>query len=229
MPRHTLHGPTMGTRWSATCELPAESASPARHAALHAALAATVQQVDDGRIVLGHPIEPLVGRPSDPALLAMFSRIFTDLFGGAWDVQVVHATARPAAPAQQSRPAAAQQSKRQEFTRPSRVGQAADRRPPVDDGPPPPEPPPEPEEPWPVEPKPDEELTDAERDEMVATAHDGSPDARLDPDQVALELLKSELGARPVDDGTAPDGPHQDSTRQNGTRQNGTRAVLTRA
>ena len=46
MPRHTLHGPTMGTRWSATCELPAESASPARHAALHAALAATVQQVD---------------------------------------------------------------------------------------------------------------------------------------------------------------------------------------
>ena len=46
MPRHTLHGPTMGTRWSATCELPAESASPTRHAALHAALAATVQQVD---------------------------------------------------------------------------------------------------------------------------------------------------------------------------------------
>lgn len=46
MPRHTLHGPTMGTRWSATCELPAESDSPARHAALHAALAATVQQVD---------------------------------------------------------------------------------------------------------------------------------------------------------------------------------------
>ena len=46
MPRHTLHGPTMGTRWSATCELPAESASPALRVALHAALAATVQQVD---------------------------------------------------------------------------------------------------------------------------------------------------------------------------------------
>ena len=46
MPRHTLHGPTMGTRWSATCELPAESDSPALRAALHAALGATVQQVD---------------------------------------------------------------------------------------------------------------------------------------------------------------------------------------
>ena len=36
--RHVLNGPTMGTRWSATCELPAESASPTLHAALHAAL-----------------------------------------------------------------------------------------------------------------------------------------------------------------------------------------------
>ena len=60
-----------------------------------------------------------------------------------------------------------------------------------------PEPAPEPEEPEP--PRADEELTDAERDEMVADARTGSPERRLDPDQVALELLKSELGARPLE------------------------------
>ena len=69
-------------------------------------------------------------------------------------------------------------------------------------GPPPPEAPPEPEEPRPAEPVPDEELTDAERDEMVAHARHSAPDERLDPDQVALEILKSELGARPVDNGS---------------------------
>ncbi|NED61624.1 hypothetical protein G3I15_11900, partial [Streptomyces sp. SID10244] len=62
---------------------------------------------------------------------------------------------------------------------------------------PPPEHAPEPEEPEP--PRPDEEITDAERDEMVADAHSGPPERRLDPDQVALELLKSELGARPLE------------------------------
>lgn len=163
--------------------------------------AATVQAVSDGVIVLGHPIAPLVGRLSDPALILMFNGIFSEIFGGVWQVQIVHAPGGQAAPANSTRAVPPrQQSKRQEFTRPSRVGQAADRARAVDDGPPPPEPPPEPEEPWPA-PKPDEDLTDAERDEMVATAHDGTPDERLDPDQVALELLKAELGARPIEGG----------------------------
>ncbi|MFZ2509575.1 MAG: DNA polymerase III subunit gamma/tau, partial [Gordonia sp. (in: high G+C Gram-positive bacteria)] len=166
--------------------------------------AATVQAVGDGTVVLGHSDSGLVGRLSDPTRLEMFNEIFSQIFGGSWQVQVVHA-APGASPATSNRsPRQPAPVKRQEFTRPSRVGQAADRRRAVDDGPPPPEPPPEPEEPWPAEPKPDEELTDAERDEMVATAHDGTPDKRLDPDQIALELLKSELGARPVDGGSAP-------------------------
>ena len=40
--RQTLHGPTMGTRWSVTCDMPAGTDT----AALHAALAAAVDTVD---------------------------------------------------------------------------------------------------------------------------------------------------------------------------------------
>jgi DNA polymerase-3 subunit gamma/tau len=62
-----------------------------------------------------------------------------------------------------------------------------------------PEPEPEPEPvPTPPEPVDDEDLTDAERDEMIATARDSTPDPRQDPEQVAIELLATELGARPI-------------------------------
>lgn len=163
--------------------------------------AATVQSVGDGVIVLGHPIPPLVARLSEPGRIDMFNRIVADLFGAGWQVQVIHAQGAPASAAPNRQGPGAAAPRRQEFTRPSRGNRGAERRS-ADDGPPPPEPPPEPEEPWPAEPIPDEELSDSERDEMVASAHTGTPDPRLDPDQVALELLKSELGARPVDDGS---------------------------
>ena len=162
--------------------------------------AATVQAVGEGSVVLGHNNPPLVGRLSEPSRLQMFGEIFSEIFGGQWQVQVVHAQSAPAPAAAANRQNRPSQQPRPTFTRPSRPGQGADRRRTDDAGPPPPEPPPEPEEPWPAEPVPDEELTDAERDEMVANVHEGTPDARLDPDQVALELLKSELGARPVDE-----------------------------
>ncbi|WP_155821196.1 hypothetical protein [Gordonia hirsuta] len=162
---------------------------------------AGVQAVGDGVIVLGHPIEPLIGRLSESGRREMLNQIIADFFGPGWQVQVVHAPPGSATPAAQNRPPAAPaRPRRQEFTRPSRANQLAERRPSFDDGPPPPEAPPEPEEPWPAEPIPDEELTDAERDEMVASARDGVADKRLDPDQVALELLKSELGARPFEE-----------------------------
>ena len=171
--------------------------------------AATVQAVDPvdgggGTIVLGHPHQPVAGRLSDPARIDLLNRVFGELFGPGWQIQVVHAQGGPptGSPTAGQRGAPAPPPKRQVFTRPSRPSASADRRPSADAGPPPPEPPPEPEEPWPAEPVPDEELSDAERAEMVASAHTGAPDARLDPDQVALELLKSELGARPVNDGS---------------------------
>ncbi|UQE75330.1 DNA polymerase III subunit gamma and tau [Gordonia sp. PP30] len=165
--------------------------------------AATVQSVGDGVAVLGHPNPPLVGRLSEPARLQMFGEVFSAVFGGQWQVQVIHAQGGPAqatAPAQRGPQQAQRQPPRQTFSRPSRSESGGRRR--GDDVPPPPEPPSEPEEPWPAEPVPDEELSDSERAEMVASAHSGTPDPRLDPDQVALELLKNELGARPVIDGS---------------------------
>ena len=167
---------------------------------------ASVQDVADGVIVLSHPHPALVGRLTDARGSGILNAATAEVFGPQWQMRVEAGQAGGApngAPTQPSRP----EPKRQAFQRPSRPeaagrGQGPSHGP--DDGPPPPEAPPEPEEPWPSEPPvpvPDEELSDAERDEMVAGAHEGKPDARLDPDQVALELLKSELGARPVEGG----------------------------
>ncbi len=58
------------------------------------------------------------------------------------------------------------------------------------------------EEPLPPEPQADPvDAQRAEEDELIAEAHDDEAEAapRRDPDEVALELLKSELGARPID------------------------------
>ncbi|GAA3711254.1 DNA polymerase III subunit gamma and tau [Gordonia hankookensis] len=155
---------------------------------------ASIQGVDGQTIVFGHTTEMLVGRLSNEHagnLRAAVQRVF----GPGMDARCVHASGptvqaqppRGAGDREPSRPA----PKRPAYSRPSRgrdQSQSAT---------PPPEHAPEPEEPEP--PRPDEEITDAERDEMVADAHSGPPERRLDPDQVALELLKSELGARPLE------------------------------
>lgn len=98
-------------------------------------------------------------------------------------------TAAPAAPAPTTAAAAPP------YVRPSRGAGAASAS---GDAPEPePEPEPEPVQ-APPEPVDDEDLTDAERDEMIATARDSTPDPRQDPEQVAIELLATELGARPI-------------------------------
>jgi DNA polymerase-3 subunit gamma/tau len=59
------------------------------------------------------------------------------------------------------------------------------------------------DEPPPPEPRPDPmDAQRAEEDELIAEAvRDGGEDVapRRDPEEVALELLKTELGARPID------------------------------
>jgi DNA polymerase-3 subunit gamma/tau len=57
-------------------------------------------------------------------------------------------------------------------------------------------------EPLPPEPQPDPaEAQRAEEDDMIAEAHDDGAEAapRRDPEEVALELLQTELGARRID------------------------------
>ncbi|MFW0793468.1 DNA polymerase III subunit gamma and tau [Gordonia sp. CPCC 205515] len=166
--------------------------------------AATIHDLQDQTVVIGHPAEVLVGRLSAPHATGILRDALREVFETELDVQTIHVPPGAAVPTSTptrttSEPQAPQQ--RPKFSRPSRSGgQSGAEQSGGGTGQPSEELPPEPEpEPEPTPPRSDEELTDAERDEMVADAHSGAPESRLDPDQVALELLKSELGARPIE------------------------------
>lgn len=154
---------------------------------------ATVHDLDGDVVVLSHPTELLVGRLSAPHNVAIIRAALQEVFGTPLDVRTIHVPPGAAAPAgapRQSR--TAQQSKpRQTFSRPSRARDQGAPSAPA------PEPVAEPEEPEP--PRADEDIPDEERKEMVADAQAASPEGRHDPDKVALELLKTELGARPLE------------------------------
>ncbi|GAB18542.1 DNA polymerase III subunit gamma/tau [Gordonia effusa NBRC 100432] len=165
--------------------------------------AAMIHDLQDRTVVLGHPIEVLVGRLSASHAVTIIRDALQQVFGVELDVRTVHVPPGAAAPASNSGvPATPPQgaARRQTFSRPSQGGErAGDRQ--NGSAPTPSEAPQEPEEPSgpPEPPTPDEELTDAERDEMVEQAKSSGSDARLDPEQVAMDLLKSELGARPLE------------------------------
>ncbi|MXP24320.1 DNA polymerase III subunit gamma and tau [Gordonia sp. HNM0687] len=156
---------------------------------------ASIAGVDGTTVVFGHATEMLVGRLSNEHAGNLRAAV-QQVFGSSADARCVHSTGQPAAQSavqrgKADRAAAQAAPKRPTYSRPSRGRDQAASPAAV------PESAPEPEEPEP--PRADDELTDAERDEMVADARTGSPEQRLDPDQVALELLKSELGARPLE------------------------------
>ncbi|HEY9316070.1 DNA polymerase III subunit gamma and tau [Williamsia sp.] len=156
---------------------------------------ASVRGIDGSTLILSHDSQPLVQRLSSQHAVDVITAAMSQVFGGDWQVQVHAASAMPAMP---TKPQAAQvdtrkpEAKQATYTRPSR-GSAAGSR---EEDAPEPEPEPEPEPvPDPVK---DEDLTDAERDEMVATARNSTPDPRADPEQIAIALLTSELGATPI-------------------------------
>ncbi|MEE4025958.1 DNA polymerase III subunit gamma and tau [Gordonia sp. PKS22-38] len=157
---------------------------------------ASIAGVDGTTIVFGHATEMLVGRLSNEHAGNLRAAV-QEVFGPSADARCVHSTGpagggQPAAARERAdRPTSQPAPKRPTYARPSRGRDQSAAPAPT------PESVPEPEEPEP--PRADEELTDAERDEMVEDARSGPPERRLDPDQVALELLKSELGARPLE------------------------------
>ncbi|GGF19635.1 DNA polymerase III subunit gamma and tau [Williamsia phyllosphaerae] len=160
---------------------------------------ATVRGVEGSTLVISHDNAPLVARLASDRGTAVIAAAMHDVFGGAWNVRCEHlpndtVTVKTVAdPAGPGRAKAAGQ--KNTYTR--RGGRAAADGPPAssDEPPPPEEPSPVPEAP----PVADDELTDAERDEMAADARDNDPDPRQDPEQVAMALLASELGARRID------------------------------
>ncbi|MEY1677602.1 DNA polymerase III subunit gamma and tau [Gordonia sp. ABKF26] len=155
--------------------------------------AAVIADVDGTTVVLSHPVEVLVGRLSAPHAVTIIREALTEVFGTELDVRTVHQAPGAAAPtgASASPPSKQPGKARQSYSRPSRARDQSATPAPA------PEPVAEPEEPEP--PRADEDIPHDERAEMVADARTGNPEQRLDPDQVALELLKSELGARPLE------------------------------
>ena len=150
---------------------------------------AFIHQVAESLITVGHTAEALAARLSQEERAQALRASFAKVFGTEIDVRTIHAQPGTGPAEAGTVPTAAQQPK-QSYRRPSRGG-AEDTSDDVI---------PEPEEPSP-EPRPDEEISDAERDEMVAQAHDDSPSSQVrDPEEVALELLQSELGARVLDE-----------------------------
>ncbi|MCS3779080.1 DNA polymerase III subunit gamma and tau [Tsukamurella ocularis] len=156
---------------------------------------------------LALPIPALLSRFSDQQHVGNLRDAVREVFGTQWNVEVGDGSARPqgasAAPAQQQRPSGEPRKAPPTFERRSRAGdQRPDPRPAGrenrapshhDDIPLPPEPDPEPA---PVEEISEEEMIDAAHREDAVSGGTTAP--RRDPDEIALELLKNELGARPI-------------------------------
>lgn len=161
---------------------------------------------------LALPIPALLGRFAEAQHMGALEESVREVFNAAWTVHVGDGSAAPAgqpgsgAPAGAAPSAPAQRAdppkKPHTFQRPSRVAQqspsprpAATQRgggdPYGDDIPLPPEPEPEPAE----EISEEQMMADAAAEDAIVGS---SAAERRDPDEVALELLKSELGARPI-------------------------------
>ncbi|MEU5690876.1 DNA polymerase III subunit gamma and tau [Actinosynnema sp. NPDC020468] len=167
---------------------------------------AAVTDVDGVTITVSHPSQPLARRLGEARNVEAIAKAVGQVLGGTWQVRCVHgdATAAPARPAQQrqQRPAPQRPSQQAQRSgqpqRPESTGRPAPRSS-SDDIPPPPEPP-DLDDPLPPPPEPDFEPEPVDEEEMMRDAsRPTDPDAeRLDPEAVVLQLLKDQLGARPL-------------------------------
>ncbi|MFC9787030.1 DNA polymerase III subunit gamma and tau [Rhodococcus sp. NPDC127528] len=180
---------------------------------------ATVRAVEGGRLILSHASAPLAKRLVEPRNAEVIRDALREVFGVDWAVDCEVGTAEPV---EQSRPQTPRQQPKStggpRFSRPSQ-GQAQQAPaappvpatqprseptpgPPVDDIPPPdyPDYPDDPGPPPPVEPAAPESVTAEDEEEMMAQAAQPSdPSVRRDPEEMAIELLETELGAKRID------------------------------
>lgn len=165
---------------------------------------ASVAAVRDNTIVLAHESAPLAKRLVEPRNADVIRDALKDLFGVDWAVQCETGLAAPAAPPKQVSP----QPKKSpdgppKFSRPSqgRVEQPQRRQQQSSDDIPPPEAPDYPDDPEPVESDgPPVVTAQDEEDMMKESAEPVPPGERRDPDDVALELLAEQLGAKKIDE-----------------------------
>ncbi|MGN7133816.1 DNA polymerase III subunits gamma/tau [Rhodococcoides corynebacterioides] len=168
---------------------------------------ATVRAVTDGTLVLAHDSAPLAKRLVEPRNAAVIVDALRDVFGVEWTVQCEVGGAA-AAPAPAAAPAAAPKERPAppRFSRPSRStpppppsSASPDARGGSDDIPPPPEEPDYPDPGYDSYDGPPPPESPEEQEEMMKQAKEPvDPATRRDPDEVALELLQTELGATPI-------------------------------
>ncbi|MFW0874479.1 DNA polymerase III subunits gamma/tau [Rhodococcoides corynebacterioides] len=168
---------------------------------------ATVRAVTDGTLVLAHDSAPLAKRLVEPRNAAVIVDALRDVFGVEWTVQceVGGAAATPApaaapAAAPKERPAPPRFSRPSRSTPPPAPSSASpDGRDGSDDIPPPPEEPDYPDPGYDSYDGPPPPESPEEQEEMMKQAKEPvDPATRRDPDEVALELLQTELGATPI-------------------------------
>lgn len=174
---------------------------------------ATVKSVGDGAIVLGHDSAPLAKRLVEPRNAEVIKDALRDVFGVDWTVicEAGDGSVRAAAPAPATATPERPASNAPRFSRPSRAAPqpartstarpSAASRPTDDDIPPPPEEPDYPDDPGSPDPydgPPPPESPEEQEELMKQAKEPVDPSTRRDPDEVALELLQSELGATPL-------------------------------
>lgn len=136
---------------------------------------ATVRAIEGKTLVLSHDSPPLAKRITESRNAEVIREALKDALGVDWEIRCEAGSADAGAPAQTPK---VNKAPPRVVTRPSRPT-------------PEPEPAPEPE-PEPTSPEDEEE-------QMLAEAGQGEAGPRRDPEEVALELLQNELGARKID------------------------------
>lgn len=136
---------------------------------------ATVRAIEGKTLVLSHDSPPLAKRITESRNAEVIREALKDALGVDWEIRCEAGSADAGTPAQAPK---VNKAPPRVVTRPSRPT-------------PEPEPAPEPE-PEPTSPEDEEE-------QMLAEAGQGEAGPRRDPEEVALELLQNELGARKID------------------------------
>jgi DNA polymerase-3 subunit gamma/tau len=147
---------------------------------------ATVRAIDGDVLVLTIGSEPLARRLSDPRNTDVIADALHAVLGVRWRIRCDHGDA---APPPAPRAAAARAPAPQRPSRPAPTRSAPARRPAADEG-----------VPLPPEPADDDVPPDDEEAMMAEAAADAAaPVARRDPEEVAIELLTAQLGAKAID------------------------------
>jgi DNA polymerase-3 subunit gamma/tau len=145
---------------------------------------ATVRAVEGDVLVLTIGSEPLARRLSETRNTDVIADALHAVLGVRWRVRCDHGDAPPAAPRDVARTVAPRTPPPQRPSRPEPSRPAPTRRPAPDDGVPlPPEPP-------------DDEAPPDDEEAMLAEA---APVAHRGPEEVAIELLTAQLGAKAID------------------------------